>query len=224
MNEEKLEKKRIEMVNKQIISRGIKNKRLIEVMKEVPRHIFVPENLRNKAYEDCALPISCGQTISQPYIVAFMIDLLNLKEDEKVLEIGTGSGYNTVILAKLVKEVYTIERIKELAENAKRIFQELNIKNVIMKIGDGSKGWQEYQPYDAIIVTASVPFVPKCLLEQLKIGGRMVIPVGEYDIQTLTYIEKRENEFITRNTIGCVFVPLIGENAWSENKINYFGA
>ncbi|RMD59913.1 MAG: protein-L-isoaspartate(D-aspartate) O-methyltransferase [Nitrospirae bacterium] len=196
------------MVEEQIISRGIKDERVIKAMEETPRHLFVSPDLADRAYEDYPLPIGHGQTISQPYIVAIMTELLRLKGDEKVLEIGTGSGYQAAILSKLAKEVYTIEIIKDLAESAKERLRLLGYKNVHVIWGDGYKGLIEYAPFDCIIVTAAPPKIPEALIKQLKVGGRMVIPVGTF-YQELVLIEKDEKGIKKKSIIPVRFVPMV---------------
>ena len=200
-----------EMVTQQIMGRGVVTPRVIEAFRKVSRHLFVPEQFHSHAYNDHPLPIGEGQTISQPYMVALMTDLLDLTEEDKVLEIGTGSGYQAAILAELAKEVYTIERHRALAERAERILQELDYKNVKVLIGDGTKGRKEFSPYQKIIVTASAPGVPQPLFEQLDEMGKLVIPVGGRWSQDLVLIEKKKGEMISKPVCGCVFVPLIGE-------------
>ncbi len=212
--EEIFENQRRDMVDYQLISRGISDQRVISVMKKVPRHKFVPENIRDASYEDCALPIGEGQTISQPYMVAIMTELLDLTGNEKVLEIGTGSGYQAAILAELSSKVYSIERIKLLAERAKKVLEELGYKNIEIIVGDGSQGYEKTSPYDGIIVTAGCPDIPKTLVEQLAEGGRLVIPVGERFHQILTKVIKHGTETTVEEGIGCVFVPLIGKYGW----------
>jgi len=205
-----------EMVTQQIMRRGVVTPRVIEVFKKVPRHLFLPEQFRSHAYNDHPLPIVEGQTISQPYIVALMTDLLDLSGEDKVLEIGTGSGYQAAILAELGKEVYTIERHKLLAERAEKIFKELNYQNVKVLVGDGTKGWKEFSPYQKIIVTASAPDVPQPLFIQLDEMGKLVIPIGGRWSQDLTLIEKRKGKMIRKSVCGCVFVPLIGEYGYRD--------
>ncbi len=200
-----------EMVTQQIMGRGVVTPRVIEAFRKVSRHLFIPEQFRSHAYNDHPLPIGEGQTISQPYMVALMTDLLDLTEEDKVLEIGTGSGYQAAILAELAKEVYTIERHRALAERAKRILQELDYKNVKVLVGDGTKGRKEFSPYQKIIVTASAPGVPQPLFEQLDEMGKLVIPVGGRWSQDLVLIQKKKGEMISKPVCGCVFVPLIGE-------------
>ncbi|MCD6506409.1 protein-L-isoaspartate(D-aspartate) O-methyltransferase [Candidatus Poribacteria bacterium] len=192
---------------------GIKDKNVLEAMGEVPRHEFVPKNLTRYAYENRPLPIGYGQTISQPYIVALMTELLKVNKDSVVLEVGTGSGYQAAVLSKLVKKVYTIEIIKELGEPAKKRLRKLGYKNVEVKIGDGYYGWKEHAPFDAIIVTCAARHVPPPLIKQLKPGGRMCIPVGSFLYQNLILIEKtKEGKLKQRNIIPVMFVPLLGPN------------
>lgn len=199
---------REKMVEEQIIARGIKDKKVIEVMKKVPRHLFVPEEYRQYSYDDEPLPIGEGQTISQPYIVAYMTEILELKEDDKVLEIGTGSGYQTAILAEVVKEVYTVEIIKSLSKRAQKVLKELGYENIHFKIGDGTYGWNEYSPYNAILVTAAPSKIPESLQKQLDDGGRMIIPVGSF-FQELVLVVRRKNKFKKKKLIPVRFVPLI---------------
>ncbi len=208
------------MVKEQIISRGIEDSRIIQAMSEVPRHLFVPPQYRDSAYEDHPLPIGEGQTISQPYMVGLMTQHLHLKSGEIVLEVGTGSGYQTAILAKLTKEVYSLERVPFLAAQASKILlDELKYKNIHIKTADGTSGWAEYAPYDAIMVTAAAARVPQNLLNQLKENGRLIIPLGEMFSQTLTLVQKKENDIIFSDICGCVFVPLIGEHNQQNIKI-----
>lgn len=204
------------MVEDQLVSRGIYDKLVLDAMKKVPRHKFVPKDLEASAYEDCALPIGGGQTISQPYMVAIMTEKLGLSAGAKVLEIGTGSGYQAAILAEIAGEAYTIERIPSIAERAKKIFDELAYKNIKVIVGDGTLGLPEKAPFDGIIVTAGAPSIPKPLTDQLADGGRLVIPVGEAFEQTLTIVTKRGNKLDIEGSIGCVFVPLIGKFGWQE--------
>lgn len=205
-----------EMVTQQIMRRGVVTPRVIEAFKKVPRHLFVPEQFQSHSYNDHPLPIGEGQTISQPYIVALMTDLLDLSGEDKVLEIGTGSGYQAAILAELGKEVYTVERHKLLAERAEKIFKELNYQNVKVLVGDGTKGWKEFSPYQKIIVTASAPDVPQPLFIQLDEMGKLVIPIGGRWSQDLVLIEKRKGKMIRKSVCGCVFVPLIGEYGYGD--------
>ncbi|MCS3920682.1 protein-L-isoaspartate(D-aspartate) O-methyltransferase [Candidatus Fervidibacter sacchari] len=217
--EEQLAQMRANMVEYQLRRRGIKDERVLQAFLKVPRHKFVRPQDMWHAYEDYPLAIGYGQTISQPYMVAIMTELLELKGHERVLEIGTGSGYQAAILAELAKEVFTIERIPELAKKAEKVLRELGYNNVKVIIGDGSKGLPEFAPYDGIIVTAAAPKLPQPLLEQLKDGGRLVIPVGSRKLQDLLRITRIGNEFKTENFGPCLFVPLIGEEGWKGENI-----
>ncbi len=193
----------------------IKDERVLRAMQEIPRELFVPEALKSQAYKDNALPIAANQTISQPYMVARMTELLELTPSSRVLEIGTGSGYQTAILACLAQAVYSIERISQLAEDAKKRLRQLKIFNVIIQCGDGTLGWETYAPFDAIIVTAGSPQIPDPLLSQLKVGGRLVLPVGrERQSQRLLRIRRDEKGYSVEDFGACTFVPLIGEHGW----------
>jgi protein-L-isoaspartate(D-aspartate) O-methyltransferase len=203
------------MVEMQLIPRGIVDPRVLEAMRTTPRHLFVPMLSRPHAYEDRPLEIGSGQTISQPFMVAAMTQLLKLGPEDRVLEVGTGSGYQAAVLSKLAARVVTVERIPELAERAARTLASLGIKNVESKIGDGTLGWPELAPYDAIIVTAAGPAVPVPLKEQLAEGGRLVCPVGGRDSQRLVLVTRHGGEFVETEGIGCVFVPLIGAEGWT---------
>lgn len=196
------------MVNRQIIARGVIDNNVIRVMKNTPRHLFVPETSVNLAYEDHPLSIGEGQTISQPYIVAIMTELLVLKGNEKVLEIGTGSGYQAAVLSQLVDSCFSIELIKPLADQAGDRLKRLGYNNVVVKCDDGYKGWEEYAPFDCIIITAAPEEVPPKLVEQLKIGGRMVVPVGRY-VQELLLITKNKKGLSTKTIIPVRFVPMV---------------
>ena len=196
------------MVQQQIVARDVRDLRVVEAMKRVPRHRFVPRSLERLAYLDRPLPIGEGQTISQPYIVALMSELLGLSGQEKVLEIGTGSGYQAAVLAELAKEVYTVEIIPVLAQRAKRTLPELGYAGIHVKEGDGYAGWPENAPFDAIIVTCAPNDVPQALQDQLKEGGRLVIPVGSWPNQTLYVMEKNRGELIQHPVIPVVFVPM----------------
>jgi protein-L-isoaspartate(D-aspartate) O-methyltransferase len=198
------------MVETQIKARGIKDPRVLSAMLKVERHRFIPEEYRDSAYSDHPLPIGEGQTISQPYIVALMTELLELKGGEKVLEVGTGSGYQAAILAELAKEVYTIEIVEALASSAKKVLLELAYQNITVKVGDGYLGWPEAAPFDAIIITCAPDHIPNPLLEQLKEGGRMVLPVGTYS-QELQKVIKRSGKIETTNVAPVIFVPMTGE-------------
>lgn len=197
----------------------IADKRVLDVMEMLPRHLFVPEAIKPQAYKDNALPISGGQTISQPFIVARMTELLELTGEEKVLEIGAGSGYQTAVLASLARKVFAIERLPNLADEARRRLQMLGIRNVTLKSSDGTSGWDAYQPYDAILVAAGGPGVPEPLVEQLKIGGRLVLPIGDdQKKQNLVRVTRTEGGHTQENFGPCAFVPLIGEHGWSQNR------
>lgn len=206
------------MVDEQIIARGIKDSRVVEAMRKVARHLFVEEALQNQAYNDYPLPIGHGQTISQPYMVALMTEGLEIRSHETVLEIGTGSGYQTAILAELAEKVYSIERIAELASRARKILDDLNCFNVEIRIFDGTYGWQEKAPFDAIMVTAGAPEIPKPLVDQLALGGRMVIPVGDAGLQDLFKVTRKEDGIVQENLGGCRFVKLVGKYAWDEEE------
>ena len=209
--------KRQQMVDTQLIPRGIRDKRVIDAMKKVPRHLFLDEALWPQAYEDHPLPIGEKQTISQPYIVALMTELLQLTGKEKVLEIGSGSGFQTAVLAELAEQVCTIERIPAIAKRARRIFDVLKYKNIIITIGDGTLGWKEHSPYDGIIVTAAAPNAPQPLLEQLNIMGRLVIPIGnEFSQDLIVYTREDADNYSEENHGGCRFVKLIGERGWKD--------
>jgi protein-L-isoaspartate(D-aspartate) O-methyltransferase len=212
-------KPRLRMVETQIKARGIKDERVLMAMATIPRHLFVDEGLIEQAYSDGPLPIGEHQTISQPYIVALMTETLGLKGRERVLEIGTGSGYQTAILASLADRVFSVERIAALATGARKILDRLNLYNVAIRVGDGSYGWSDEAPFDAIITTAAAPDIPQYLLEQLIPGGRMVVPAGGRDVQTLyklTRSKENPQEIIREDLGGCRFVSLIGESGWKK--------
>ena len=202
------------MVDTQLKRRGIKDPLIIQAMGRVPRHEFVPTAQLSSAYYDGPLPIGSGQTISQPYMVASMTEALGLRGGERVLEIGTGSGYQAAVLAEIAGEVYTVERHGELADNAKKRLLELGYNNVHVSVGDGTLGLPEKAPFDGIIVTAGAPFVPEALKDQLEDGGRLVIPVGGRYLQSLLRITREGDNFQQQDLFGCVFVPLIGEDGW----------
>jgi protein-L-isoaspartate(D-aspartate) O-methyltransferase len=212
----KFKRLRENMVSTQIEARGIHDYRALEAMRKVPRHLFVGEALQDQAYGDFPLPIGEGQTISQPYIVAEMTQALELTKDDRVLEIGTGSGYQTAILAEMAFRVYTIERVRELFIRARKLLDQLGYHNVIAKCSDGTLGWPDESPFDAIIVTAGAPEVPEKLIQQLTISGRMVIPVGDRFSQTLLRIRRDEDGIHDTSLGGCRFVKLIGEHGWKE--------
>ena len=207
------------MVNEQLVPRGIRDVKVLDAMRHVPRHLFVGPAIQRDAYADMALPIGEGQTISQPYMVAIMTELLHLKGDEKVLEIGTGSGYQAAVLSELAKEIYTVERIASLAEKARERFQSLNYTNVLVKIGDGTLGWPEKSPFDRIIITAASPKIPEPLMDQLAVGGILVIPVGSRYSQQLLKIRKGPEGITEEFHTPCVFVPLVGEHGWRRDDL-----
>ncbi len=208
--------KRKEMVEAQLKLRGIADKRVLEAFLNVERHLFVPKEHLALAYEDHPLSIGSGQTISQPYIVALMTEALRLKGNERVLEIGTGSGYQAAILASLCKEVYTVERSEDLLKTARTVLSENGFDNISYKCGDGTLGWEEKAPFDGIIVTAASPDVPEALKNQMREGARLVIPVGERFSQMLILVVKKKNNYVVKYLCPCVFVPLLGEQGWSE--------
>lgn len=209
---------RINMVRNQIKARGVKDKNVLKAFKKVKRHLFVPEAQQLQAYDDRPLPIGNGQTISQPYIVALMVSLLNLAKSDIVLEIGTGSGYQTAILGEISKKVYSIERYESLAEKAKNNLKNAGISNYEIKLGDGTLGWNEHKKenikFDGIIVSAAAKQIPETLKNQLAAEGRLVIPVGSRLSQNLIRLTRKENDFKKENFGGCVFVPLIGKYSW----------
>ncbi|HXH05536.1 MAG TPA: protein-L-isoaspartate(D-aspartate) O-methyltransferase [Vicinamibacterales bacterium] len=207
-SEEAYRAARLRMVDEQIRARGISDARVLEAMRKVPRHRFVPERLRALAYEDSPLPIGAGQTISQPYIVAYMTEALAVEPGHKVLEIGTGSGYQAAVLAEIAREVYTIEIVPELAERAARVLRELGYTNVHVRTGDGYLGWPEQAPFPRIMVTAAPPEVPSTLVDQLDRGGRLVVPVGTA-FQMMTIVTKTEKGVERRETIPVRFVPMV---------------
>lgn len=208
---ESLEEQRNRMVSKQIIARGITDHRVIKAMRSVKRHLFVPDSYLPMAYNDSPLPIGYGQTISQPYIVAYMTEILDLKPSDRVLEIGTGSGYQAAILAELCGSVYTIELVPQLGEHAGALLKELGYKNITAKTGDGYRGWTEYAPFDVIIVTCSPTHIPSPLEKQLAEGGRMIIPVGEKYAQQLVYLVKKNGKLKRKAVLPVSFVPMVNE-------------
>lgn len=199
---------RAKMVSEQLIRRGIKSKPVLQAIQKIERHLFVPKNFTKAAYTDEPLPIGEGQTISQPYIVAFMTEALNVQLTDRVLEIGTGSGYQAAILAELCKEVYTIEIIRKLGERADSLLSAMHYKNISVRIGDGYQGWYEAAPFDAIIVTCSPSHIPKPLEDQLMEGGRMIIPVGENYSQELVLLTKKNGKLVRQKSIAVLFVPM----------------
>jgi len=212
----KYERQREEMVRNQIEARGIKAPKVLAAFRRVPRHLFVSEALRDQAYGDYPLPIGEQQTISQPYIVAEMTQALDLGEDDRVLEIGTGSGYQAAILAQIVYRVYTIERKHSLYLQTRNLFDKLHYHNIVMKYADGTKGWQAESPFDGIIVTAGAPKIPEVLIDQLGEGGRLVVPVGNQHAQELIKVFRDDQDIRQTNLGGCRFVKLVGEYGWKE--------
>lgn len=203
------------MVSGQLIPRGISDRKVLGAFRAVPRHEFIPKRYAGGAYGDHPVPIGQNQTISQPYMVALMTELLRLDGGEQVLEIGTGSGYQTAILANIAGTVYSVERFKELADVAAETLKRLGYTNCYIRSGDGTQGWQEHAPYDGILVTAGSPGVPGSLIAQLGEGARLVIPVGGQFSQVLTVVEKRGSSVKVEEVCGCVFVPLIGKEGWT---------
>jgi len=212
----KYERQREEMVRNQIEKRGIKDPGVLAAFRKVPRHLFVSEALRDQAYGDYPLPIGEQQTISQPYIVAEMTQVLELHPDDRVLEIGTGSGYQAAILAQIVYRVYTIERIRSLHIQARNLFDQLHYHNIVTRYADGTKGWLNESPFNAIIVTAGAPAIPAELVNQLEYGGRLVVPVGNQHTQELIKLDRSKNDVRQTNLGGCRFVKLVGEHGWKE--------
>ncbi|MEA2626309.1 MAG: protein-L-isoaspartate(D-aspartate) O-methyltransferase [Candidatus Binatota bacterium] len=209
------ERAQLRMVEEQIRARGVRDPRVLAAMSKVPRHLFVDEALRDHAYQDKALPIGEKQTISQPYMVAAMSEALELRPQDRVLEIGTGCGYQTAVLAELAETVFSIERIPAFAQRARRLLESLGYYNVLVQTGDGTIGWNEHAPFDAIVVTAGAPQAPRPLTDQLKSGGRLVLPMG--DEQTQTLVRLRKTEALEKETLGeCRFVKLIGRHGWEK--------
>lgn len=204
------------MVERQIAPRGVRDRLVLEAMSEIPREIFVDEALRTQAYADSALPIGHGQTISQPFIVARMTELLDVSRKHRVLEIGTGTGFQTALLARIAAHVFSVERIEALAEKARRNLHLLGFENVRIRVGDGSTGWIEEAPFDRILVTAGAPGIPRSLLGQLATQGKLLLPVGDDRGQLLTVVESSEEGYVERKDLGCLFVRLIGREGWPE--------
>ncbi|NLW31950.1 MAG: protein-L-isoaspartate(D-aspartate) O-methyltransferase [Fibrobacter sp.] len=205
-----------ERLIKKLRDKGITDEHVLEAFRKVPRHLFVDGAMYAQAYDDNALPIGFGQTISQPYIVALMSELLELKKDEKILEIGTGSGFQAAILAQFSRRVYTIERNRELGETARKRLRSMGYENIVFKTGDGTCGWAQFAPFNKIIVTAGAPVVPQTLSDQLAIGGRMIIPTGDRKNQCLSIYDKTEQGMEYHSVGDVVFVPLIGEHGWEK--------
>jgi len=214
------DEERVRMVDVQLQARGMTDTRVLAAFRKVPRHLFVPVEYRQEAYADHPLPIGGGQTISQPYIVALMVSQLRLNGHERVLEIGSGSGYQTAILAELALEVFSVERLPELVVGVNERLSALGYHNVHTVPANGSVGWPEHAPYDAILVSAAAPDVPEPLIEQLGAGGRMVLPVGSRHAQMLVKVEKHHGKLIRSELAGCVFVPLVGEFGWSSEGLS----
>lgn len=208
------------MVEQQIKARGVIDQRVLDVMSQVPRHLFVEAGLQSHAYSDASLPIGEKQTISQPYMVAAMTEALELTGKERVLEIGTGSGYQTAVLAMLAKRVYSIERISVFVGRARKVLDHLHLSNVNIKLGDGTIGWTEQAPFDAILVAAGAPDIPEGYLQQLEIGGKLVLPVGDRSEQILVRVTRQDvDSFKREQLMGCRFVPLIGEQGWIADGV-----
>lgn len=204
------------MVSQQLEARGITDPRVLDAMRTVPRHLFVPESYRFQAYEDCPLPIGHGQTISQPYIVGLMLEALMLTGHERVLEVGTGSGYQAALLGLLAEQVYTVEIIPELTSRAQATLSELGYDNIQVEPANGSIGWKAAAPYDAIIVAAAAPSTPRALCKQLADGGRLVVPIGDLYGQDLLRVQNQHGQLLTTNLGLCAFVPLVGEAGWKS--------
>ncbi|MBU0461923.1 MAG: protein-L-isoaspartate(D-aspartate) O-methyltransferase [Nanoarchaeota archaeon] len=217
-NKDAWAEKRKAMVEFQLIERGIKDVRVLEAMQTVPRHEFIPKEFISESYADHPLPVGEGQTISQPYMVALMTEALELKGKEKVLEVGTGSGYQAALLGKLARRVITIEKKEPLAEKAREALKKLGYENVEVVVEDGTEGYKKEAPFDAIIVTGGAPDIPSPLVDQLKEGGRIVIPIGNYWLQTLYKIKKVKGQFLKQELCDCMFVPLIGKFGWKREE------
>jgi protein-L-isoaspartate(D-aspartate) O-methyltransferase len=205
-----------ERLIKKLREKGITDEKVLDAFRKVPRHLFVDSMLYAQAYDDNALPLGNGQTISQPFVVALMTQILKLGKDEKILEIGTGSGFQTAILAQFSRRVYTIERNRDLAAMALKRLRRMGYENIVFKTGDGTRGWVQHAPFDRIIVTAGAPAIPQELFDQMAMGGRMVIPAGNRSVQELEVYEKQANGIKKSNAGSVVFVPLIGEKGWTD--------
>lgn len=212
------DRERAAMVREQLRARGIADKRVLDAMGRIPRHRFVPPAMADTAYEDHPIPIGEGQTISQPYMVAAMTELLELRPEDKVLEIGTGSGYQTAVLAAIAREVYSIERHPELTAKAREVLNAIGLKNIHLRTGDGSQGWPEHAPFDAILVTAGGPSIPQPLTAQLAPGGRLVCPVGDRNLQRLAIVTNTPKGPRVEWGMRCIFVPLIGAAGWRAER------
>ena len=220
MGSEALTDRRFERQRRQLIEtirdRGIDDLEVLRVFDLVPRHLFVPEGVQHRAYEDAPVPIGFGQTASQPSLQALYLQILRIKQSDKVLEIGTGSGYQTALLGHLAGHVYSVERIRELSVRSRAVLDELRFSNIALLVGDGTIGWSRYAPYDAILVAAASPDVPQALLDQLAEGGRMLIPLGDRNEQILTLFEKTPEGVRREDVTACTFVPLLGRFGWAE--------
>jgi protein-L-isoaspartate(D-aspartate) O-methyltransferase len=204
---------------RQLAERGIADERVLKAMRVIPRHLFLPNALWDLAYTDQPLPIAEGQTISQPYIVALMTQTLELQETDTVLEIGTGSGYQTAILAELAGEIFTVERFEALSEQARRLLESAGYQRIHYRVGDGTLGWPEAAPFDKIIATGSCPQIPASLVNQLRDGGRLVIPVGSRQVQSLLLVRRVNGQVRSEEVCACSFLPLIGKEGWPEGEI-----
>lgn len=222
MGSEHLNDLRFERQRRQLIEaineKGIEDLEILRAFDLTPRHLFLPESVQHRAYEDAPVPIGYSQTASQPSLQALYLKVLELQPTDRVLEIGTGSGFQTALLSHLAGHVYSVERIRELSQRARTVIDAMRLSNVALLVGDGTIGWSRYAPYDAILVAAGAPSVPPALVEQLAPGGRMLIPVGGRDQQVLTLVRKTENGTETSNVTGCVFVPLLGRFGWAERS------
>jgi len=207
---------REKMVEEQLVSRGIRDSRVLTAMAKVRRHLFVAEELRSRAYDDNPLPIGEGQTISQPYMVALMVEALGLKGKERVLEIGTGSSYAAAVLAELCAQVFSIEWVEDLAVRAQVVLVSLGYRNVSIRVGDGTLGWEEHAPYDAVVISAAAPCIPRPLIRQLKLDGSLVLPMGEEELQTLVRIRKERGGLREEYLGECLFVKLMGAYGWED--------
>lgn len=208
------DEQRAEMVETQLKARGLTDERLMAAFRKVPRHLFVPAEFRREAYADHPLPIESGQTISQPYIVGLMTDCLRLRGHERVLEIGAGTGYQTAILAEMALDIFSVERLPELMQAVAKRLEGLGYLNVHLSVGNGTLGWTEHAPYDAVLVSAAAPKIPEPLIAQLAEGGRMVLPIGAPQAQMLTLVEKHRGVLHQQEIASCAFVPLIGQHGW----------
>ncbi len=213
LNDRRFERQRRQLIE-MIVDQGIDDLEVLRVFDLTPRHIFVPESVQHRAYEDAPLPIGFQQTASQPSLQALYLKLLQLQPTDRALEIGTGSGYQTVLLSHLAEHVYSVERIRELSQRARNIIDKLRIPNIALMVGDGTIGWSRYAPYDAILVGAGAPSAPQALIDQLAMGGRLLIPIGTLEEQQLTMIRKTETGITTEEVARCIFVPLLGKFGW----------